>query len=125
MATSPSYSVQFSPSIVGGADASEAAKVIPGPSERRWCGVLKSEARGNAFDEVHCDLAGDQGAALGDFARHTATKLLPYSHYMLALWLFENEAKLDRGGIEWDFLTEGIHTPRQGGDIQSAGENSL
>ena len=54
-------------------------------------------------------------AALGDFARHTVTKLLPYSHYMLALWRFENEAKLNRGGIAWDFSTEGIHTPREGG----------
>jgi hypothetical protein len=59
----------------------------------------------------------------GEGDANTATKLLPYSHYMLALWRFENEAKLDRGGIEWDFPTEGIHRWREGGDIQSAREN--
>jgi hypothetical protein len=43
---------------------------------------------------------------------------------MLALWRFENEARLDRGGIEWDFSIEGIHTRREEG-IFNLGENSL
>jgi hypothetical protein len=80
---------------------------------------------GHAFDEVHRDSAGDRGAALGDLARHTATKLLPYSHHMLAPWRFENEAKLDRGGIEWAFFDRRHSQTAEGGDIQSARENSL
>ena len=35
----------------------------------RRSGVLKGEALGYAFDEVHRDLAGAGGVALGDFAR--------------------------------------------------------
>jgi hypothetical protein len=61
----------------------------------------------------------------GEGDANTATKLLPYSHYMLALWRFENEAKLDRRSIEWEFFDR-RHSRTAGGRGYSIwGENSL
>jgi hypothetical protein len=88
MATNPS----------SGAEASEAAKVIPGPSEGR------PEPMYTGLWKMVSGLSAALAPRGGEGDANTATKLLPYSHYTLALWRFENEAKLDRGGIEWEFF---------------------